>query len=90
MHNIKIIGSTDFGWHNANQLSIDALLAIAAFADVFYFNITIGGAHLAPSTIYGYARAAGCPFTLGDAHAVLEMLRPLLLEQIDGPINRCG
>jgi hypothetical protein len=36
----------------------------AGFRDVHCFDVTIGGAHLAPSTIYGYAKAASCPFTM--------------------------
>jgi hypothetical protein len=88
MHAIRIIGSTELGWHPAHIYTPEVLATFAGFRDVFMFDVTIGGAHLAPSTIYGYAKAASCPFTLRDAHRVLEMIRPMLMEAKHGQANR--
>lgn len=75
-----LIGSTELGWHPVEILTEEALLTFTQFDGVHLIRASDEGVHLAPSTLIGYANCGECPFTMRDAHKVLEMLRPQLIE----------
>jgi hypothetical protein len=80
MHAIRIIGSTELGWHPAHIYTPEVLATFAGFRDVIYFRFLPTQLHLAPSVVYAFAKSVDCPFTLVDAHAVLALLRPHITE----------
>ena len=80
MQSIRIIGSTELGWHPVHLLTLEVLINFAEYDDVHFFDVTVGGVKDAPATCYGYAACSECPFTLDDAHAVLRLSRPVLME----------
>lgn len=89
MHQIKIIGSSELGWHRVDQLNADALMRFASVPDVHFFNVSIGGAVNAPSTMVGYAKCDACPFEMIDAFEVLRMIRQLFFKvETDGQVSR--
>lgn len=89
MQLIRIIGSTTTGWHRVDELTADALERFASVPDVFLIKVDAANANHAPGTCFAYAICGACPFTYVDAHKVLEMIRPMLLEvEANGQANR--
>ena len=88
MHAIRIIGSTELGWHPVSIYCAEVLETFAGFKDVIFFKFLPTQLHLAPSVVYAFAKSVDCPFTVGDAHRVLELLRPHIKEAKHGQANR--
>jgi hypothetical protein len=88
MQSIRIIGSTELGWHPVGIYSADVLATFAGFRDVIYFRFLPTQLHLAPSVVYAFAKSVDCPFTLVDAHAVLALLRPHIKDAKHGQASR--
>jgi len=83
MQSIRIIGSTELGWHRVDELNADALMRFASVEDAFLIKVDAENVSYAPGTCFAYAICGGCPFTYADAHKVLEMIRPMLVEAED-------
>ena len=83
MQQIRIIGSTELGWHRVDELNADALMRFASVEGAHFARVLPEGVVWAPRTFNGFAKCGECPFDYGDATQVLTMIRPMLLEAED-------
>lgn len=83
-----IIGSTELGWHDASTLNADALVRFASVPGVHFIRAGGDGLLQLPGTLVGYANCHECPFSMRDAHKVLEFFRPAILEVQNGKAAR--